>query len=215
MIIAVPSDCLHVPLRKVRCARQRLAVPTSSARGSQPSRPFWSASQDDHGNFQTSFNMADTTEHEPTVEVSADARIESHCVAVSGARAATLFGVFASPQGAWTRCTELTPLPFSLVSQDVEDDVESDEEVSDDEDGEGESTFPFHDANARVDQSPARAKKHQVLGSSPTRRVSPSPLASPRPRTDPRFPVPFLPQTASPSRAAARRSPARPCRSSA
>ena len=36
----------------------------------------------------TSFNMADTKEHEPTVEVSADARIESHCVAVSGARAA-------------------------------------------------------------------------------------------------------------------------------
>ena len=46
------------------------------------------------------------------------------------------------------------------MSQDVEDDVESDEEVSDDEDGEGESTFPFHDANARVDQSPARAPKN-------------------------------------------------------
>ena len=45
------------------------------------------------------------------------------------------------------------------MSQDVEDDVESDEEVSDDEDGEGESTFPFHDANARVDQAPARAPK--------------------------------------------------------
>ena len=40
------------------------------------------------------------------------------------------------------------------------DDFESDEEVSDDEDGEGESTFPFHDANARVDQSPARAPKN-------------------------------------------------------
>jgi hypothetical protein len=39
----------------------------------------------------TSFNMADTTEHEPTVEVSAGARPESHRVAVSGERAAIFY----------------------------------------------------------------------------------------------------------------------------
>ena len=35
--------------------------------------------------------MADTTEHEPTVEVSAGARPESHRVAVSGERVAIFY----------------------------------------------------------------------------------------------------------------------------
>ena len=75
---------------KVQCARKRLFANLFTLRIPAFS-PFLERVAGRPLELPTSFNMADTTEHEPTVEVSAGARPESHRVAVSGERAAIFF----------------------------------------------------------------------------------------------------------------------------